>query len=96
MGVKSRCNQLCEDLNQLVPFNNLGELEWYAGCCFRGIGILVFLTISQQAFTENTAVRLGVSSGRNSPRSAGLKLEELDDNERVGNCQFRELVWCLM
>ena len=26
---KERCDRFCEDLNHLVPINNLGELRWY-------------------------------------------------------------------
>ena len=54
------------------------------------------MTISQQAFAENTAARFDVSSGRNTPLSTGLKLEEFNENEPVGNWPFRELVGCLM
>ena len=39
VGLKARCDQFCEDLNRLVPINNLGRLRWYAGCRFRGIGM---------------------------------------------------------
>ena len=34
VALKTRCDQFCEDLNRLVPINNLGELRWYAGCRF--------------------------------------------------------------
>ena len=54
------------------------------------------MAISQQAFAENTAARFGVSSGRNNPLSNGLKLEEFDENEPVGDSPFRGLVGCLM
>ena len=30
-GRKSRCDRFCDDLNRLVPINNLGELTWYGG-----------------------------------------------------------------
>ena len=85
VGVKSRCNQFCEDRNRLVRVNNLGELRWYAGCRFSRYWDAGTLTISQQAFAENIAARFGVSSGRNNPLSAGLKLEEFDENELVGD-----------
>ena len=54
------------------------------------------MTISKQIFTENTATRFGVSSGRNYPLSIGLDLEEFDENEHVGDWPFRELMGCLM
>ena len=37
VGHKSRRARVCEDLNKLVPINNLGELRWYAGYHFPGI-----------------------------------------------------------
>ena len=30
VGLKAKCDQLCEDLNRLVPINNLGELRLYS------------------------------------------------------------------
>ena len=39
-----------------------------------------------------TAARFDVSSGRNTPLSAGLKLEEFDKNEPAGGWSFRGLV----
>ena len=65
-----------EDLNRLVSINNLDELRWYAGCRISWDWSAGTLTISQQAFAENTAARFDVSSGRNTPLSTGLKLEE--------------------
>ena len=67
VGLKARCDQFCEDLNRLVPINNLGELRWYAGCRFSRDWDAGTLTISQQAFAENNAARFDVSSGRNTP-----------------------------
>ena len=83
--LKARCDQFCEDPNRLVPINNLGELWWYAGCRFSRNWDAGTLTISQQAFDENTAARFDVRSGRNTPLSTGLKLEEFDKNEPVGD-----------
>ena len=78
--LKARCYQFREDLNRLVPINNLGELRWCAGCRFSRNWDAGTLTISQQAFAENTAARFDVSSGRNTSHSTGLKLEEFDKN----------------
>ena len=64
VGLKARCDQFCEDLNRLVPINNLGRLRWYAGCRFSRDWDAGTLTISQQAFAENTAARFNVNSGR--------------------------------
>ena len=63
VGVKSRCDQFCEDLNRLIPVNNLGELRWYAGCRFSRDWDAGTLTISQQDFAENTATRFGLVLG---------------------------------
>ena len=29
MGRESRCDRCCEDLNKLLPIDNLGKLRWY-------------------------------------------------------------------
>ena len=50
--LNARCDQFCEDLNRLVPINNLGELRLYAGCRFSRDWDAGTLTISQQAFAE--------------------------------------------
>ena len=31
VGVKSRCDGFCDDLNRLVPGNNRDKLRWYSG-----------------------------------------------------------------
>ena len=96
VGEKSRCDQFCDDLNRLVPINNLGELKWYAGCRFMRDLEAGTLTISQQAFAENTATKFGVCSGRATPLPTDLKLENFDEDEPQGDWPFRELVGCLM
>ena len=68
---KARCDKLCEDLNRLVPIKNLGELRWYAGCQYSKDWDAGTLTISQQAFAENTVLKFGVRSGRKNPLGKG-------------------------
>ena len=96
VGRNARCDQFCEDLNRLVPINNLGELRWYASCRYSRDWDAGTLTISQQAFAENTALKFGVSSGRRNPLEKGLKLKEFDATEPEGGWPFRELAGCLM
>ena len=67
VGLKAICDQLCENLNRLVPISNLGELRWYAGCGSSRNWDTGTLTISQQAFAENTAARFNVSYRRSTP-----------------------------
>ena len=93
---KVRCDQFCEDLNHLVPIKNLGELRWYADCRYSRDWDAGTLTISQQTFAENTALKLGVSSGRRNPLEKGLILEEFDATEPEGDRPFHQLVGCLM
>ena len=71
VGRKARCDQFCEDSNRLVPINNLGELRWYAGCRYSRDWDAGTLTISQQAFDGNAALKFGVSSGRRNPLKKG-------------------------
>ena len=69
-----------EKLNRLVSINNLDELRWYAGCRISWDWSAGTLTISQQAFAENTAARFDARSGRNAPLSTGLELEVFVEN----------------
>ena len=34
VGKKERCDQFGEDVNRMVPVNNLGELKWYSSCFY--------------------------------------------------------------
>ena len=54
------------------------------------------MTISEQAFAENTALKFGVSSGRRNPLAKGLQLGEFGEAEPESDWPFRELVGCLM
>ena len=92
VGRKERCDRFCEDLSHLVPINNLGELRWYAGCYYSRDKVTGLLTISQMSFTKKTVNQFGVTTGRNTPLSSDVFLEECDENEPDGVWPFRELV----
>ena len=96
VGRKERCDRFCEELNQLVPINNLGELRWYAGCHYSRDKVTGLLTISQKSFAEKTVRQFGVTTGRNTPLSTDVFLEDFDENEPDGLWPFRELVGSLM
>ena len=96
VGRKERCDRFCEDLNHLVPINNLGELRWYAGCHYSWDKVAGLLTISHMSFTEKTVNQFGVTAGRNTPLSTDVFLEEFDENNPDGVWPFRELVGSLM
>lgn len=32
VGQRERCNELCDDLNNLISVKNIGGLQWYGGC----------------------------------------------------------------
>ena len=96
VGLKARYDQLCEDLNLLVPVTNPSELRWYAVYRFSRGWDAGTLTILRQAFAENTATMFDVSTGSHNLLSTALKLEVFDKIERVGDWPFYELVGCLI
>ena len=96
VGRKERCDRFCEDLNRLVPINNLGELSWYAGCNFSRDRVKGTLTISQKAFAEKLVEKFGVTRSSRVPASPSVKLEEFDESEPEGQWPYRELVGGLM
>ena len=52
--------------------------------------------ISQKPFADELVKRFGVTSTKSIPLRVGVKLEEFDEDERVENWSFRELVGSLM
>ena len=95
-GLEPRDDQIFADLNSLVPINSRGEFRWYSGYCFSRDWDPGTLTIAQQAFAPKTAAKSDVRSTGKNPLWAGVKLEEFEKNEAVGDWMFRELVGCLM
>ena len=75
MGHKNRCDKVCDDLNQFVPINNMGELGWYAGRQFSRDWDARMLTISQQILAESTVAKFGVTRGKSIPAVVDLRLE---------------------
>ena len=54
------------------------------------------LTIFQKPFADELVKTFCVTSAKSVPLRVGVKLEELDEDERVENWPFRELVGSLM
>lgn len=96
VGKQNRCDQMCEDLNQMMPIKNLGELRCYAGCQFLRDREHGLLTISQKTFSDALVEKFGMISERRVPFGVGVKLDEFDEDEMTENWPFRELVGSLM
>ena len=94
--LESRCDVFRDELNRMVPVKNLGELRWYGGCHYTREREMGTLTISQEMFADELVKRFCVSSTKSVPLRVGVKLEEFDEDERVENWAFRELVASLM
>ena len=54
------------------------------------------LTISRKTFADEFVKKFCVTSTKSVPLRVGVKLEEFDEDERVENWPFRELVGSLM
>ena len=96
VGLKSRCDVFRDELNRMVPVKNLGELRWYGGCHYTREREMDTLTISQKTFADDLVKKFCVTSTQNVPLRTGVKLEEFDEDEKVENWPFRELVGSLM
>ena len=79
----------------MVPVKNLGELRWYGGCHYTREREMGTLTISQKTFADELVKTFCVTSTKSAPLRVGVKLEESDEDKRVGNWPFRELVGSL-
>lgn len=58
---KSRCDRFCDDLNRLVPINNLGDLTWYGVCHYSRDRKNDLLSMSQNAFADKVVDTYGVA-----------------------------------
>ena len=92
VGLKSRCDVFRDELNRIVPVKNLGDLRWYGGCHYTREREMGTLAISQITFPDELVKKFCVTSTRSVPLRVGVKLEEFDEDERVENWPFRELV----
>ena len=63
----------------------LGNGRWYGT-----------LTISQKMFADELVKKFCVTSKQSVPLRVGLRLEEFDEDERIENWTFRELIDSLM
>ena len=96
VGLKSRCDVFRDDLNRMAPVKNLGELRWYGGCHYTREREMGTLTISQKMFADELVKKVCVTSTKSVLLRVGVKLEEFDEDERVKNWPFRELLGSLM
>ena len=96
VGLKSRFDVFRDELNRMVSVKNLGELRWYGGCHYTREREMGTLTISQKTFADELVKTFCVTSTQNVPLRVGVKLEEFNEDEKVENWPFRELVGSLM
>ena len=80
----------------MVPVKRLGELRWYRGCHYTRELEMGTLTISQKKIADELVKKFCVTSTQSVPLRVGAKLEEFDEDERVENWPFRDLVGSLM
>ena len=96
VGLKSRCDAVRDELNQMVPVKNLGELRWYGGCHYTREREMGTLKISQKTFADELVKNFCVTSMQSVPLRVRVKLEEFNEDDKVENWPFRELVNSLM
>ena len=96
VGLKCRCDEFRDELNRTVPVKNLGQLRWYGGCHYTREREMGTLTMSQKTFADELVKACCVTSTQSVPLRVGVKLEEFDEDEKVENWPFREVVGSLM
>ena len=86
--VQLECDQLCQELNELVPISNLGDLTWYGGCHHSRDKERGLLTISEQISIERLVEKHGSGSRMCNPASPGVKLDKFDPEKSEGDLAF--------
>ena len=80
----------------MIPVKNLGKLRWYGGCHYTQEQEMGTLTIFQKMFADEVVKTFCVTSKLSVPLRVGVKPEEFDEDERVENWPFGELVGSFM
>ena len=80
----------------MVPVKNLGEQRWHGGCHYTREREMDTLTISQKTFADELVKKNCVTATQSVPLRVGVKLEEFNEDEKVENWPFLELVGSLM
>ena len=80
----------------MVPVKNSGELRWYGGCHYTREREMGTLTISQKTLADELVKKVCVTSTHSVPLRVGVKLKKFDEDEKVENWPFREIVGSLM
>ena len=83
VGLKSKCDAFRDELNQMVPVKNLGELRWYGGYHYTREREMGTLTISQKAFAEELVKKFCVTSSQSVPLRVGVKLKEFNEDRKL-------------
>ena len=98
VGLKSRCYVFRDELNRMVTVKNMGELGWYVDCHYIREREMGALTLSQKMFADELVknVLFDFHAECSTPLRVGVKLKEFDEDERVENWPFRELVGSLV
>ena len=94
--IESGCDVFRDELNRMVPVKNLGELRWCGGYHHTREREMGTRTISQKTFAGEFVKTVFVTSTKSVPLRVGVKLEEFDEDDRVENWPFRDLVGSLM
>lgn len=76
-----RRDKFGEDLNELVPVKNPGELRRYSGWFYERDWNRGPITTSQQTYAEEEAGEYNVEGGRSFPFPRGLKLSDSDHKD---------------
>ena len=93
LGLKSGCHVFRDEFNRMVPVKSSGKLKWYGGCYYTREREMDTLTIYKKTFADKLLKTFCVTS----MQSVALKVSvKLDEDERVENWAFRELVGSLM
>ena len=92
VGLKSRCDAFRDESNRMVPVRNMGELRWYGGCPYTREREMGTLTISQKTIADGLVKTFCVTSTQSVSLRVGVKLKEFDEDERVKNWPFRDIV----
>jgi len=95
-GLKRLAEYLLQELGNLLPTKNLGEVNFFLGCAFRRDREAGTIEISQESYIRSVLERFNICRTSSIPASPANNYRSVKDDVEAGDVPFREVVGSLM
>ena len=95
-GLKRLAEYLLQELGNLLPTKNLGEVNFFLSCAFRRDREAGTIEISQESYIRSVLERFNICRTSSIPASPANNYRSVKEDVEAGDVPFREVVGSLM